>query len=136
MNAIGTAETPNAAQSNMHAPLDAHQILHVIGDTRSVERRAAVRSKRVWVGATFVGALVCWCIVADHFALTRGVDEYVSLTFNHFALQSGVINHAILIASEATVLTGGLLVALVWVCWGSVKNLGQPACPWRADRPG
>jgi len=19
---------------------------------------------------------------------------------------------------------------------GSVKNLGQPACPWRADRPG
>ncbi len=117
MGATGTDETPSATQSNMHAPLDAHEILHVIHDTRSMERRVAVWSKRVWIGATFVGALVCWCIVADHFALTRGVDEYVSLTFNHFALQSGVINHAILIASEATVLTGGLLVALVWVCW-------------------
>jgi len=85
MGATGTAETPSATQSNMRAYLDAHEILHVIGDTRSVERRATVRSKRVWVGATFVGALVWWCIVADHFALTRGVDEYVSLTFNHFA---------------------------------------------------
>jgi len=47
MGAAGTAETSNGTQSNMRAPLDAHEILHVIGDTRSVERRAAVRSKRV-----------------------------------------------------------------------------------------
>jgi undecaprenyl-diphosphatase len=91
--------------------------LHVIHDTRSMERRAAVRAKRVWIGATLLGALVCWWIVADHFAFSREVDEYVSLTVNQFASQNGVINHAIYIATEATVVTGGLLVALVWCCW-------------------
>jgi undecaprenyl-diphosphatase len=111
------AETRSAAQGNTHASLNAFEILHGIHDTRSVERRAAVRSRWVWIGATVVGALVCWQIVADHFALSREVDAYVSLLVTHLASQNGVINHAIRIASEATVLTGGLLVALVWGCW-------------------
>jgi len=89
----------------------------MIGGTRSMERRAAARSRWVWVGATFVGALVCWQMVANHFALSREVDEYVSLLVARSASQNGVINHAVNIASEATVVTGGLLIALVWGCW-------------------
>ncbi len=117
MSATGTAETPSAPQRHARASLNAFEILHVIHDTRWMERRAAARSRWVWIGATFGGALVCWQMVADHFALTRVVDKYVSSMVTQAASQNGVINHAINIASEATVLTGGLLIALVWYCW-------------------
>ncbi len=119
MSAIGTAETPHAAQPHAHVSLKAYEILHAIHDTRSMERRAAARSRWVWIGATVLAALVCWQVVADHFALTRDVDRYVSLIVTQSALQNGIINHAIHIASETTVLTGGLLIALVWGCWFS-----------------
>ena len=125
MSAIGTAETPRATQGNAHAPLDAFEILHVIGDTRTTEKRAAARSRWVWTGATVLGALVCWQAVADHFALTRDVDRYVSLIVSQSASQNAVINHAIHIASETTVFTGGLLIALVWGCWFS--DTAKPA---------
>jgi undecaprenyl-diphosphatase len=117
MSAIATAEIPSGTHSNARVSLNAFEILHVIHDTRTTEKRAAARSRWVWIGATVVGALVCWQMVADHFALTREVDTYVSLVVTQAASQNGVINHAINIASEATVLTGGLLIALVWACW-------------------
>jgi undecaprenyl-diphosphatase len=108
-----------ATQNNARVSLSAFEILHVIGHTRSPESCVAARSRWVWIGATLVGALVCWGIVADHFALSREVDRYVSLLVTESASQNAVINHAIHIASEATVLTGGLLIALVWGCWFS-----------------
>ena len=117
MPATATPKASSATQNDAPEALDAFEILHVIHDTRSMERRAAMRAKWVWIGATLVGALVCWQIVADHFALSRVVDKSVSLMITQSASRNGVINHAIHIASEATVLTGGLLIALVWWCW-------------------
>lgn len=116
MSATATPKAPSATQSSARVSLDAFEILHVIHDTRSMERRAALRAKWVWIGATLVGALVCWQIVADKFALSREVDKYFSLMAIQSALQNGVINHATNIASEAAVLTVGLLIALVWWC--------------------
>jgi len=116
LSATTTPKAPSATQSSARVSLDAFEILHVIHDTGSIERRAALRAKWVWIGATLVGALVCWQIVADRFALSREVDKYLSLMAIQSASQNGVINHATNIASEAAVLTGGLLVALVWGC--------------------
>jgi undecaprenyl-diphosphatase len=75
----------------------------------------------VWIGATLVGALVCWWIVASHFAFSRPMDRYVSLTINEFASQNAVINHAIYIAGETKVLLGALMIGLVWCCWFNDK---------------
>jgi undecaprenyl-diphosphatase len=119
MVAVDTAQTPSARPSNTHASPTAFHILHVLGGARAAAGHAAARSRWVWIGATFVGTLVCWRIVADHFALSREVDAYVSLTATHFASQNAVVNHAVQIASEAPALTGGLLLALVWGCWFS-----------------
>ena len=113
------ATTPRPAQSKGLAALSAFEILHVIGHARSSTRLAAIQSRRAWAGASVIAALACWWIVADHFALTRDVDAYVSQTVSGFASQNGVINHAILIASEATIATGALMVGLVWCCWFS-----------------
>ena len=117
MPAAAIPKPPGTTQSDARVSLNAFEILHVIHDTHSMERRAVVRAKWVWIGGTLLGALVCWQMVADHFALAREVDRYVSLMVTQSASQNGVINHAINIASEATVLTGGLLIALVWWCW-------------------
>lgn len=116
MSATTTPKAPSATQNSARVSLNAFEILHVIHDTRLMERRAALRAKWVWIIATLVGALVCWQIVADRFALSREVDKSVSSMATQSASQNGVINHATNIASEATVLTGGLLVALVWWC--------------------
>ncbi len=117
MSVTATPKAPSATQSSSRVSLNAFEILHLIHDARAMKRRAAVKANLVWIGATLVGGLVCWQIVADHFALSREVDRYVSLIATQSASQNGVINHAINIASEATVLTGGLLIALVWWCW-------------------
>jgi len=101
MSATATPKAPSATQSSARVSLDAFEILYVIHDTRSMERRAALQAKWVWIGATLVGALVCWQIVADQFVLSREVDKSVSLMATQSASQNGVINHAINIASEA-----------------------------------
>lgn len=51
------------------------------------------------------------------FATLLQVDRHVSATVNQFASQSPVINRAIQVASETNVLTGALLLCLVWWCW-------------------
>ena len=116
MIAPGTARPRGFEKSNARAPFGALEILHDLAATRSLQLRVAARSKRVWIGAAVVGALVCWRIVANHFALSRHTDEYVSLLVNQIASHNSVINHAIYIASEATLVTGGLLMGLVWYC--------------------
>ena len=87
----------------------------------SPENHAAERSLWVWIGASLVSALVCWWIVADHFALMRPIDQYVTLRINQLASQNAVINHAIYVAGETKVLTGALLIGLVWGCWFNDK---------------
>ncbi len=87
----------------------------------SPENRAAERSMWVWIGASLMSGLVCWWIVADHFALMRPIDQYVALRINQLALQNAVINHAIYVAGEAKVLTGALMLGLVWCCWFNEK---------------
>jgi membrane-associated phospholipid phosphatase len=109
----------SAAQIKAPGALSAFEILHVIGHARSPARLAAARSRRAWAGASAMTALACWWIVADHFALSRDVDTYVSATFNRLASQNAIINHAVLIASEATIITGALMIGLVWCCWFS-----------------
>jgi len=111
--------TRSAAQTKAPKTLSAFEILHVIGHARSPMRLAAIRSRCAWAGASLIAALACWWIVANHFALSRDVDVYVSQIVNRLASQSGVINHAVLIASEATIVTGALMVGLVWCCWFS-----------------
>ncbi len=117
MFVLGTARLRGFKRQNTSAPFDAMQILHGLTSRYQLEVRAAMRLRRVWIGAIAFGAYVCWQIVSDHFALSRHIDEYVSLSVNNIASQNSIINHAIYIASEATVLTGGLLIALVWYCW-------------------
>lgn len=119
MHAIETVKTSSATQNQTRIPLSAFEILHVIGHTRSTAHRAVSRTGRAWIGAGIAGALVCWWIVADQFALSHEVDTYVLLKVQQFASQRDVINHAIFIASEATLATGALLIALVWYCWFS-----------------
>ncbi len=72
---------------------------------------------QIWTAAGLIGALVCWQIVANHFALSRRMDQYVTLAVNGLASHNGVLNHALYIASETTLVTGGFLVGLVWYCW-------------------
>ena len=113
------AATPSAAQAKAPVALSAFEILHVIGHARSPARLAVMQSSFAWAGAGALAALLCWWVVADHFALSRDVDAYVSEGVNRLASQNGVINHAVLIASEATIATGALMIGLVWCCWFS-----------------
>jgi len=117
MIAPGTARPDGFDNSAVRAPFGAFEILHGLATMRSLQLRAAARSRRVWIGVIVLGALVCWWIVADHFALSRHMDEYTALLVNRIASHNSVINHAVYIASETTILTGGLLIALVWYCW-------------------
>jgi undecaprenyl-diphosphatase len=112
-----TVRMPDSAQSTHRASLSALEILHGLHPARSPERHTARRSMQMWAIACVLSTLACWRIVAGHFALSRPLDEYVTMAINHIASQNGVINHAVHIASETTVLTGGLLIALVWSCW-------------------
>jgi len=113
------AATPSAGQTKAPVVLSAFEILHVIGHARSPARLAVIQSRFAWAGAVAFAALLCWWVVADHFALSRDVDAYVSEGVNRLASQNGVINHAVLIASEATIATGALMIGLVWCCWFS-----------------
>ena len=112
--------TPRAFElSKAHVPLGRSDILHQLAATPASNRRIGARSRRIWVGAAVIGALVCWQVEAGQFALSRSMDAYVWTLVNRLASDNSVINHAIYIASETTVVTGGLLVALVWACWFS-----------------
>jgi undecaprenyl-diphosphatase len=117
MTATGTAETPKLTQSSTRVSVSGFENLSEFGLARSPENLASAGSMRVWIGAGFVGVLVCWWVVADHFAFLRHVDEYISLTVNRLAWRNEVFNHAVYIASEAPVFTGALLVGLVWYYW-------------------
>ncbi len=117
MNAVGVAKMTDPRPTNRGIPPSGLEILHEIGRPPSSESRTAAWSICVWTSASVIGAFVCWWIVAGHFALTRQVDLYVSLTVNRLASHNAVVNHAIYIASQAYVVTGALLVALVWYCW-------------------
>ena len=92
-------------------------IVRELVGTASSGRQTTARAIEVWVGSGLFGAAACWWIVANHFALSRTVDTYILLRLNHLASHNAVVNHAISIASEASILTGALLVGLVWYCW-------------------
>lgn len=107
-----------AAHPVQNAPLvlTATEIIHGIGRPR---RNHDVRA---WIGALLLGGLLCWWIVADHFALSRQADGYVSTAVNQWASHNEVINHAVYIAGQTDILTGALMVALLYYCWfGSDK---------------
>ena len=117
MNSINLVKAQSAVPGDEPATLNAFDILFKLAPTRALARRAAVRSMQIWTAAGLIGALVCWQIVANHFALSRHTDEYVTLVLNRVASHNGVLNHALYIASETTLVTGGFLVGLVWYCW-------------------
>ena len=110
---MNLVKAQSSRQGDEPASLNGFAILFELGQTRSPERRAPVKPTQIWIAAALISALVCWQIVADHFAFSRQVDEYVTMAINRLASHNGVINHAFYIASEATLVTGGFLVALV-----------------------
>ena len=77
------------------------------------------RCVRAWIGAGLLGGLLCWQVVANHFALSRQADEYVSTVVNHWASRNEVINHAVYVAGQTDFVTGALMVALIYYCWFS-----------------
>lgn len=108
-----------AAHSAQGAPtiLTASEIIHGLGPaspSRALRRQSAVRA---WLVAGVLGSLLCWRFVADHFALSRQTDGYVSATINRWASHNEVINHAVYIAGQTDFVTGGLMVALLYYCW-------------------
>ena len=103
--------------------LTASEIIHEIGHaspSRALRRQSAARA---WLGAGMLGGLVCWRAVADHFALSRQTDEYVSATVNQWASRNEVINHAVYIASQTDFVTGALMVALLYYCWFNSNSM-------------
>ncbi len=104
---------------DMPTVLTASEIIHRIGRARL--SRAASRSYRVraWISAGLLGGLLCWWATADHFALSRQADEYVSMAVSRWASHNEVINHAVYVASQTDILTGALMVALLYYCWFS-----------------
>lgn len=118
------AKTLSPLPGLTRAPLGELEILQKPGHTLSPEKHTAVQSGWIWIGAVVLSTLVCWWIVADHFALTRPIDHYVSLTVNRIASHNGVLNDLLHSASESYFLTSALLTALVWCCWfnNTVKN--------------
>ncbi len=119
MISMETATTLGPVPGLTRAPLDALDIVSKPGHTRSPESRAAAQSRWAWIGAIALSTLACWGIVADHFALTRPVDHYVSLMVNQIASHNGVLNDLLHGASESFFLTSALLTALAWCCWFS-----------------
>ena len=97
--------------------LTASDIIHKIGRAGAVETVSAGRNVRAWTGAGLLGGLLCWWAVADHFALSRHADEYVSTTVSGWASHNEVINHAVYVASQTDILTGAFMVALLYYCW-------------------
>jgi len=114
-----TATTLGPVPGLTRTPLIESEILHKPGHARPPERRSAVQSRWAWIGAVVLSTLVCWWIVADHFALTRPMDHYVSLILNQIASHNGVLNDLLHSASESFFLTSALLTALVCCCWFS-----------------
>ncbi len=109
-------KTPQPAQSTSTV-LTAFDIIHRIGRTHTLKTVSTGRSVRAWIGAGSLGGLLCWWAVADHFALSRQADEYVSTTVSGWASHNEVINHAVYVASQTDILTGALMVALLYYCW-------------------
>lgn len=101
------------------AVLSASEIIHGIRRARPSGDISGRSSAWAWTGAGLLGGLLCWWVVADHFALSRQADQYVSAAINHWASRNEVINHAVYIAGQTDFLTGGLMVALLYFCWFS-----------------
>ena len=99
------------------AGLTASDIIHKIGRAHRSETMRKGRCVRAWIGGGLLGALLCWWVVADHFALSRQADAYVSATISRWASHNEVINHAVYVLSETDILTGALMVALLYYCW-------------------
>lgn len=99
--------------------LTASDIIHGIGRAPTAGSVSRYRCVCAWIGAGLLGGLLCWQVVADHFALSRQADEYVSAAVNHWASRNEVINHAVYIAAQTDFLTGALMLALVYYCWFS-----------------
>ncbi len=112
------AKAPHFIQSASPV-LTASDIIHGIGRARTAGLASKSRCVRAWAGAGLLGGLLCWQVVADHFALPRQADEYVSTAVSHWASRNEVINHAVYIAGQTDLLTGALMVALVCYCWFS-----------------
>ena len=105
-----------SAQSTSTA-LTAADIVHEIGRAHSMGTVSKGRCVRAWIGAGSLAGLLCWWAVADHFALSRQADEYVSMAVSGWASHNEVINHAVYVASQTDILTGALMVALLYYCW-------------------
>ena len=99
--------------------LTASDIIHKIGRAHRSETMPRSYYVRAWVGGALLGSLLCWWAVADHFALSRQADAYVSMAVSRWASHNEVINHAVYVASQTDFLTGGLMVALLYYCWFS-----------------
>ena len=110
--------------------LTASDIIHRIGRAHPADAMSRGRCVLAWIGAGRLGGLLCWLIVANHFALLQPADEYVSTAVNHWASRNEVINHAIYIAGQADFPTGALMVALV-IAAGSAtrqRRRGRGCC--------
>lgn len=108
-----TARSPQGQSTT----LTASEIIHGLeyaSPSRAARRRSAVRA---WLGAGALGGLACWQVVANHFALSRQADSYVSAAVTRWASHNEVINHAVYIAGQTDFMTGGLLVAMLYYCW-------------------
>lgn len=113
---------PHPAQSTPKV-LTASEIIYGIGrahPTRTVSKAYCIRA---WIAAGLLGGVLCWWAVADHFALSRQADIYVSMAVSRWASHNEVINHAVYVASETDILTGALMVALLYYCWFSSNAL-------------
>ena len=110
------AKAPQPAQSAPPA-LTASDIIHKIGRSRRPGTTPKGYVAGAWTGAGVLGGSLCWWVVADHFALSRQADAYVSLAISRWASHNEVINHAVYVASQTDILTGALMVALLYYCW-------------------
>ena len=97
--------------------LTASDIIHKLGREHRSDGKRKGYCVRAWVGFGLLGGLLCWWAVADHFALSRQADAYVSMAVSRWASQNEVINHSVYVASQTDFLTGGLMVALLYYCW-------------------
>ena len=99
--------------------LTASDIIHKIGRAHRSGTMRKGYYVRAWIGGGLLGILLCWWAVADHFALSRQADAYVSMAVSQWASHNEVINHAVYVASQTDFLTGALMVALLYYCWFS-----------------